>query len=760
MKAEILRRTRLILLVFLCWPAWSAVGQHHHHHHSHEMWRLPVANVIMPQARPVNSWRPAAVRITQVEAAVTIQHQVATTVLDIHLQNPANQSQEAELLVPVPDGAVIRGFDFSGSASEPTAVLLPKEEARRTYRDIVARVKDPALLEFIGWNLVRSSVFPVQANGTQQVRLTYENVLTATGQRVDYVLPRSESVDYLAPWSVTINVQSKTPIAAVYSPSHELDIISQKERAVKARLAKGAGTVPGPFHLSYLTRDKGLSATLFAYPDPKAGGGYFLLLAGLEPRPADAPVIAREVTVVVDRSGSMAGEKLEQVIRATRQVIAGLNDGERFNIIVYNEGVDLFANAPVKKTRQRQQEAFKWLESVTARGGTNVHDALVEALKSRPAPGTLPIVLFLTDGLPTIGQTSEKVIRETALVGNKHKRRIFTFGVGVDVNTPLLTALASESRALSTFVLPKEDVELKMARVFNALSGPILADTALGVIDKDRQVTPARIREVLPRRLPDLFEGDQLVVLGQWLGDEPLSFVLSGNFLGKQRDFTFTFDLEEATTRNAFVPRLWAARKIAVLVDAIRQSGADAVFNTDIGRIAADPRFKELVDEIVRLSTEFGILTEYTAFLAREGVDLGLQPLVNEQAARNFLDKAVRIRSGLGSVSQSMNNDFQSRQQNLNPRNRYFDADMNPVEVNTVQQVSDRAFYRRGNTWVDSTISRKGKQAKPRRVVNFGSDEFCDMAIRLAREGRQGSVSLRGQVMLEVDGEAVMMNIE
>ena len=744
-------------------PALPAVGQHHHHHHHdlhHHMWRAPATNVIMPQAMPVHTWRTAAVKVTLVEASINIQQQVATTILDLHLENPAGRRQEAELLVPVPDGAVIRGFDFEGSAKEPTAVLLPKDEAKRTYSDIVAKVKDPALLEFIGWNLVRSSVFPVEARGTQRVRLTYENILPAVGQRVDYVLPRSESVEYNAPWRISINVSSKSPISTLYSPSHEIEVTESTDKQIRARLANSAARIPGPLHLTYLIPQEGMTATMFAYPDPNIGGGYFLLLAGVPPRPKDAAAIPREVTVVLDRSGSMAGEKLDQVIAATRQVVAGLDESEYFNIIVYNEGVDVFASKPVKKTARSQKEAFKWLQSVNARGGTNIHDALVESLRSKPAHGTLPIVLFLTDGLPTIGQTSEKVIRQTATVANKHQRRIFTFGVGVDVNTPLLTVLARESRGTSTFVLPKEDVEVKMARVFTALSGPILADTTLGVIDETQQVTPARLRDVLPRRLPDLFEGDQLVVLGQYLGEEPVTFTLAGNHLGKNREFRFSFDLEDATTRNAFVPRLWASRKIAVLVDAIRQSGADAVFAADIGRIAADPRFKELVDEIVRLSTEFGILTEYTAFLAREGVDLGLQQLMNEQAARNFLDRAVRVRSGISSVNQSVNNDFQMRQRNLNPRNRYFDANMNPVEVTSVQQVADRAFYRRGGQWVDSRMSKANKKQKPTRVVDFGSDDFGDLAIQLAAEGRQGSVSLRGEVMLEMDGEAVMLNIQ
>ncbi len=229
----------------------------------------------------------------------------------------------------------------------------------------------------------------------------------------------------------------------------------------------------------------------------------------------------------------------------------------------------------------------------------------------------IPIVLFLTDGLPTIGQTSELVIREVITKSNPYKRRVFTFGVGLDVNAPLLERIAAESRARAEFVLPKEDVEVKIGKVFNRLTGPILAEPELDVIEENGGYAMGRTRDIIPNKLPDLFEGDQLILLGQYVGKKPITFKISGNYLGKERSFKFTFNFDKENVKNGFVPRLWASRKIAELIDDIRQMGADSNVNRN------DPKVKELVDEIVRLSTEFGILTEYTAFLAREGTDLG-----------------------------------------------------------------------------------------------------------------------------------------
>jgi Ca-activated chloride channel family protein len=715
------------------------------------------AHILVPQARPWTASHPGGtVQISEINLGVEIVEQVAITTMDISLTNATGARLETEMIVPVPDKAVLRGFTFQGAGSEPKAEILVRDEARRIYDSIVAQTRDPALLEFIGYNLIRSSVFPVEPNRGQKVRLIYEHVLTSDGDRVDYTLPRTESIDYRVPWKISVRIASKRPISTIYSPSHKLETARLSENRVTARVSHDATAEPGPFRLSYLLQRDGISASLLAYPDPKVGGGYFLLLAGVPPRSADTPVrMKREVILVLDRSGSMAGEKLEQVRAAAWQVLEGLEDGEAFNIIVYHESVESFAPAPVIKSGETMKAARAYIGGLRVRGGTNIHDALVEALRMRPTRDCIPIVLFLTDGLPTVGQTSEKAIREVAAKANPHERRIFTFGVGVDVNTPLLDRIAIDTRAASTYVLPKEDVEVKVGQVFKRLAGPVLASPKLQPVDEAGQPEFGRTRDLMPAKLPDLFEGDQLVLLGHYAGDKPLTFVLNGNYLGQTRSFQFRFDLEKATTKNAFVPRLWASRRIATLTDAIRDLGADGTAGATPAA-ASDPRLRELVDAIVQLSKEFGILTEYTAFLAREGTDLSQPAFVAAEAFRNFNDRAVNIRSGYASINQSFNNIEQRGQQCLNVRNSYLDSNLNRVEVSAVQQVNDRAFYKRGNRWVDSALV-DAPAAAPRRVVEFGSEEFRRLASRLAEQGRQGCVALKGEILMQVDGETVLV---
>jgi len=723
------------------------------------------SNILMPQSRR-NSFAPqhqGKIEITKVSVLVDILETTAITTIEIEMRNTSRRRQEAELIMPVPDGAVVRGFAYDGPGGEITAKVLPKEQAKRIYQQLVSKIRDPALVEFIGYNLIRSSVFPVEPRGSQKIRLTYEHLLEVDGNRVDYFLPRTESLQYDVPWDIKVTIKSKRPIATVYSPTHKL--VGMKQLDLKSMAEKKGPVVvtventngitePGPFRLSYLFQENGVTASMFTYPDAKVGGGYFLLLAGLPvdvDTDGDEPAIKRELTIVIDRSGSMRNEKIVQVKEAALQIIAGLKNGEAFNVCIYNNTTQWFSKKPVIKTSETEEAAKKYIEGVTATGGTNIYAALEEALAQEPVKGMLPIVLFLTDGLPTVGNTSEVDIRNLAAKSNPHKRRVFTFGVGVDVNAPLLEKIADITRAKAEFVLPKEDVEVKIGRVFARLTGPVLADVEMDMVKANGEAALGRTRDILPEKLPDMFEGDQLVLLGQYVGTKPVTFKIHGNYLGKKRTFEFAFDFDKANLRNGFVPRLWASRKIAQLIDDVRQMGAEPGSSTN------NPKAKELIDEIVRLSTEFGILTEYTAFLASEGTNLGASGEVMHHAHDRLEERAMNARSGYGGVNQSLNLMSQKAQSQLNISNSFINEDMKRVSIANVQQINDRAYYQRRGRWVDSNVVKNESTVKPSRVIEFGSPEFMALAEKLAKANRQGSIALRGDILLMVDGETVLV---
>lgn len=740
-------------------------------------------NIIVPQRRVLPPSVAPAVELRSVDARVTVVEQVASTELRLTLRNPGPRQAEAQLLMPVPDGAVVKHFELEGLGEQGIARVLPRDEARRIYNDIVRRTLDPGVLEFAGYNLIRSSIFPVPASGEQKIRLVYEQVLPFDAGRIDYVLPRSESLETTGVgWSFALDLKSSRAISAVYSPSHDLVTERLSEHHVQVTVPESSATNDvGALRVSYLlTAEDGVAASLIAYPDPSVGdgqGGYFLMLIGVPPA-ADREPVKREVTIVIDRSGSMRGEKMEQARESALQIIEALDEGEAFNIIDYSNNVAMFSEAPVRKNAETIAAARRYIAGLTPTGGTNIHDALLEALRQPVTEGALPMVLFLTDGLPTIGVRSEVEIREAAKKANVHSRRIFTFGVGVDVNAPLLNSIARGSRATSTFVLPDEDVEVKVGQVFRRLSGPVLASPELTVLGESGGRDTRAVRSVLPGEIPDVFEGDQVVLLGQYTSDQPLNLRLSGEYFGRERAFEFTFGVDKATTKNSFVPRLWASRQIGELLEELRAMGANG---HDAPRPTEDPRFKELIDEIVRLSTRWGVLTEYTAFLAvepgamAEGRDerarldilLGATSMpapptdASPQIVQYYIEgfaqqRAVETRSGAGGINQDLNLGEMAQSVKVNARNAIVNADLERVELSFVRQVSDKSFYKRGERWVDAALLDDA-QAAADETVEFGTKRFDELVERLVKENRQGVLALGGEVYFLIDGKRVLV---
>ncbi len=731
------------------------------------------SNVIVPHCYQPSIARNQ-IQVTGVKATVQVTEGHAETKLVIDVANQGSRDQTAELLIPVPAGAIVKSLRFSGSNEVSDTQLLEHEQARATFDAIVRKLKDPALLEFAGLNLIRSSVFPVAAGGTQQLEIIYEQLLTRVGNRVEFTLPRSGSVRYSTPWQVTVSITDKDNITAVYSPSHALETTDVNSTNVITKLTEQAARNPGAFQLSYLIDSgEGMGSSFFAYPDADGKGGYFLMLAALGQRDksdeARESRLRREITLVIDRSGSMEGEKIEQARRAARQVIAGLEHGEAFNIITYNDDIEFYADKPVVKSRTTAVDARKYIDSIIARGGTNLHDALKTALQPEPDAERLPIVLFLTDGLPTVGEVNEHAIRALAKDQNPHEKRIFTFGVGVDVNTPLLDKLATSTRAFATFVLPGQDVETSVSKVFRGLDGPSLASPLLNVLNRRGRNAPSRVSDVLPSTLPDMYEGDQMVILGRYRGNKPLVFRITGNYYGEEKTFERIFSPRQAAKSNRptdFVARLWASRKIAQLIDTIRDMGGeqmtstpgnDASTFTNASATATETRLKELTDEIVRLSTEFGILTEYTSFLATQGIDMSNEEQVSAAALENLKIRAFACRSGQGSVNQELNNSLQRNQMWCNTGNAYWNENMQQSSIVTVQQCNTRSLYRRGDRWISNELVAEEGAIEPDRTVEFGSDEFLQLLWQMVAANRNSEMALEGDILLTVDDETILI---
>jgi Ca-activated chloride channel family protein len=714
-------------------------------------------HVLIPQSRvfAYTAEQQGAIRVYEVDADISLVESAAVTTLTMRIENMTGTRQEAELLLPVPPGAAVSGFAYDGPGPMTSAQVLPTEEALRIYNQLVAQIRDPALAEFVGYNLIRTSVFPVEARARQQVVITYEHICPVQDNRVDYALPRTESLQYQIPWTIRADIRSAQAISTVYSPSHVVYAFRISDHEVSVMIESEARFTPGPFQMSYVVQADDIAASVLAYPDEAGNGGYFLLLAGVpevNAPPGDSNSIQRELTLVIDKSGSMSGNKIVQARDAAMQVIEGLDLGEAFNVILYDNSLQMLSSEPLIKSAQTTMQAYDYIGAVRAQGGTNLYGALDQALAQEPAAGMLPLVLFLTDGLPTAGNTNEVDIRNLVTTGNPYERRVFTFGVGYDVNAQLLDALAEQSRARATFVLPDESVETKVAEVFGTLAGPVLADPHLSILDEQGQAAVGRTLDVLPTVLKDLFAGDRLVVLGRYLSGDELVFELTGNYLGEQRSFQFGFAPNQADLRNGFIPRLWASRKVAELIDQIQILGADP------GLTENDPRVTELTTSIIALSTEFGIITEYTAFLALEGTELSNAAQLLGQTAGN-LARGASDRSGSGAVSQSMNNAMQRSQDVLNRDSSYLNSSMERTRIVNAQQANDLTFFFKDGWWIDSRLADIQDQLEPDRTVVFGTDEFFDVALNLSLENRQGALAFAQDTVILVGEMIVLIDV-
>jgi len=723
---------------------------------------------IVPQARRWIVPNTNLARLTAVDVKVAIDGQVATTTLELSLTNPVGTPQEAEVMLPVPEGVSIRSLQFDGVGAEPTAKLFPRDEARRIYDAITRRRKDPALLEFAGYSMIRTSAFPIPANATLKARITYEQLLSSDGGRIEYFLPRSESLDPASgassggvTWTFACSISSAQPISTIYSPSHELAIEKASPKRAEIKVAANAASAPGAFRITYLpetTKNDGLSTSLLAYPDPTLGdgtGGFFLLLGALPARVGEIPVQSREVTLVLDRSGSMEGEKFKQARDAAVAVIDGLREGELFNIVDYSDSVSSFEKSPIAKTPASAQQAKAYLGALRPNGGTNIHDALLDALRPGVAGGSLPMIIFLTDGLPTVGITNEVAIRDAVKAANSHNRRLFSFGVGYDVNTPLLSSISASSRGAPTYVLPGENIENKVSQVFRRLDGPRLASPNL--------TTDRSVREMQPATLSDIFEGDQILVVGQYTSSAPLKMRLEGKEGGKDAAFDLSFDVgQAASARNGYIARLWATRKIGFLLGQIREHTASGVN-------AADPKLKELVDEVTRLSTLYGVMTEYTSFLATEpGMNFASvdgQREIQDKAMVGFSHRSAQ-RTGMSSVNQEVNQE--SLKTAMLPQmaavGGYVDREMKQQSVRSVQSIAQNTFYQRKtpydtagrSRWVDSRLLNR-EDVKPDQVVAFGTPEYELVVQQLIDLGQASYLAMPGEVLVLVNSKRVLL---
>ena len=567
---------------------------------------LPCPPVIIPMDQLVIRYHHVTVKI---------QDQLAITHVDQVFYNPNDWTIEGTYIFPIPDGAAVSGFTLWVDGQPVEGVVLDATQARQTYEQIVSSMRDPALLEYVGRGAVQARIFPIAPQGERRIELEYTQALPAEGGLVRYIYPlNTEKFSAMPIESVTISVeiQSSLPIRAVYSPSHEVGVSRESDHQVTVGY-EAADVIPNTDFALYYSLGETEAFHLLTYRDSadiSDPDGFFMVLLAPRINTIDQ-VIPKDLILVLDRSGSMDGEKFQQAQQATRYILDNLNRGDRFNLITFSTGIQTYASR--LRPASEASEARSWLDSLQAEGSTDINRALLEAA-TMVDPERSTYLIFLTDGLPTEGVTDSQSILSNFTANARDNLRLFAFGVGYDVDTILLDTLSQDHHGRSTYVQPGMNLDEILSSFYTSISTPVLTNLEL-------DFGGLSTYDLYPYPLPDLFVGSQVILMGRYREGGKTDITLTGEVNGERQTFTFSDQVFEeqssANSAQASIPRLWATRKIGYLLNQIRLQGVN----------------QEIIDQIVRLSIRYGIVTPYTSYLVTEQAPLGeaeQQRLANE----------------------------------------------------------------------------------------------------------------------------------
>lgn len=579
-----LRRLLLCLLlglpVLAALPAGSASAQ----------------GILLPNGDGATPLRQTEQRVHfQVTDDLTVAH------VTHEFRNETDTALEAIYYFTLPKGATTTDFAMWMDGKRIKGEVLPRERARAVYDSIVSRLRDPALLETSDGDLFTASIYPIPPRGTQRIEVEFAmpNLHKNGLLQLHYPISRSE-VGAAERLSFEADIDSRNEITSIQAPYDEpTRRISGRQAEVKIERNK-AQRDDIALLVATSGDDLGLSLVTFD-PDGNEGDeGYFMATLSASSDLLREGALDRQMTIVIDRSGSMAGGKLAQAQVMLRKTIDSLGERDTFNLISFSRDTELLFATPRAATRGNRDEALRFVDGLVADGDTNIEAALRVALEQPTRSGRPHAVVFVTDGLPTRGERDIDALLQLAK-GSRTQRddrpvtssRIFSFGVGYDVNTRLLDGIARNGDGESGYVRPSEDISDIVGGFVAGLASPLVTGLQLDFGD---QVT-----DLHPRILPDLYPGRPITVFGRFSSPMSQEVTLRGQARSGSVRTSFGAEFGSSTdsANAAFVGNLWAARHVADLLDTIRIDGASP----------------ERVRTVTEVATRWGIVTPYTSFL-------------------------------------------------------------------------------------------------------------------------------------------------
>ncbi len=627
---------------------------------------------------------------------VTIDNQVATTYVDQIFVNESPFQMEGTYIFPLPEDVSISEFAMYVGGERLKAELLDKDTARKIYEDIVRSMRDPAILEYIGRNMFRARVFPIEPNSEKRIQLEYSELLQYDAGLTRYLYPLNTekfSAKPLQEVSVRVDLTGAQPLKTIYSPSHKITVTRDGEYTAHIIYADENVKPDTDFILYYSVSAGDVGLNLLTHREPDEAGFYLLMLAP-QTEVKNMDVVKKNVAFVLDTSGSMRGDKINQAKETLKFCISALNSGDTFNIVDFSTEVRQFSKQPALADASHIPAALHYVDKLEAIGGTNINDALLLGLIQ--TTDAVNMIIFLTDGLPTVGETNNERIIENVTLANVKNARIFVFGVGYDVNTHLLDKIAGRNSGVSDYVRPDEDIEVKVSSFFAKISNPVLSNALL-------EFSAIDVRDTYPRQIPDIFAGMQLIQFGRYTSSGSAAIYLTGEVNSEEQRFTYEANFPAEQSQNDFIPRLWATRKIGYLMDEIRLHGES----------------QELVDEIVYLSKKYGIITPYTSFLITED-EPPLPGEVEKVLGPQMGFDAVAVSGGINALKDAESADGYTNTENM-------------------KVVGKKAFFLRDEYWTDSEYV-DGQWVIE---LQYGSDKYFNVLATHPELGKYFALGLK-----------------
>ncbi|MEZ5347509.1 MAG: VIT and VWA domain-containing protein [Pyrinomonadaceae bacterium] len=694
----------------------------------------PVVRCPRPIPRPIPL--PNALPVKSIQIDTKIQGQVATTRIEQVFRNDTAATLEGTYFFPIPGNASIEQFAIWENGKKLVGEVRSREEARKIYDQIVRSMKDPGLLEYAGEDLFQASIFPIPPNSDKKLELTYSQVLKAESGTVAYryplgmgknlwarrSIPGTRNVSYspnsteqkFGTVSGRVEIVGNEALRNIYSPSHKVEVNRKGEKGATVSFETNGD--PSDFQLFYGLSNNDFGMSLMTYREP-GKDGYFLMMLSPKDKITESELVNKDIVFVIDTSGSMADKgKMDKASNALLFGINGLRSGDRFNVINFAGEEHLLESGLIAANDSGKKKAEAFVKKLRPNGGTNINDALLAALKQFDSSDRSKMLVFLTDGLPTVGESNIERIIKNAQDIKVNGLRLFPFGVGYDVNTRLLDKLASENSGVADYVEPTEDLEIKVSNFFAKVNSPVLTNLALdfGALQTDL---------LYPRKLTDIFKGTQLTLIGRYKnsGDvKNIAFKLSGKTGNDTRSFNYSdLDFPLRATENEFLPRIWATRRVGWLVEQIRSNGDN----------------KELRDEIVELGTRYGIVTPYTSYLATDGSEKDARFSSDLGGGRNSSLRRALPRpmatprtTGSGAVQDSKKAREQQAEVSV-----YADKDdltriTTEDGVQLVKKIGVKTFYLENGVWLDSVYKEESKLNEVR--IKFASNEYFDLVTK------------------------------